>query len=322
MAAATKPRIFIAVDIEATGAFCPYIDGALTPDASQRLAFQRLIKEKSRYADDSATTIVEDDGDDDDKKEEVVADKLPTDELIAFSTVAFTVDTGERRGKILGVYRFVNSKFMVARKPAQWRRMWKENNWEMRCWTEFWSKHTDKLNLMCAPLQGAAICIAPVAELMFRFSEWMFRFEMQGNTEILTDTGNFDLFWLSVHLLSVGHSPMAYTRAGEYRGATNVRDMTIGHVAPLLLGEWKVLKAALAPWRDADPATFFERRECAMFNYDGAHLPEWDAFKIAVEFCANVIPANAQLGAVQKALFGSVYGGTSLAAAGSELPLQ
>lgn len=101
-------------------------------------------------------------------------------------------------------------------KPANtsWLNWWEYKSYEMRCYTEFWSKHEDKLNELQDPtkiklLDTEEEFVGVIVRILTEIEE---KYEVDS---FVLDTVLFDSVHLSALLMKYGHQPVNYTRSGR-----------------------------------------------------------------------------------------------------------
>lgn len=118
---------------------------------------------------------------------------------------------------LLDTYRI--SQPLPLNRGQTWKQVWHDNNYEQRCYDEFWSKN---LNVLDA-LQADAISAFKEGDhernmadtLNFVLDDIEDRYRDLG-VHYVTDTLNFDMIWLNTMLLQRGHPSLLYYRNGKY----------------------------------------------------------------------------------------------------------
>lgn len=147
------------------------------------------------------------------------------------------------------------------KKPTDhsWSSFWAVNDFESRCWVEFWSKNQAILDLLQDPTKVSMV--GKRAEVAAWIDETLKKCEeMYERTVIVTDTTLFDTVCVGSELVRFDYIPLNFNRDGSYRGAGGIEvdsfisglfgvddasdwrtlvDFTQKYIDPLLLGQVK-----------------------------------------------------------------------------------
>lgn len=178
--------------------------------------------------------------------------------------------------------KFITS---LGKKDEQtWEDVWKENNFEMRCYNDFWSNNTDilvslneKKTTQNSGIEGQQDLAAALNKIL---SEVEVKYDRY---TIVFDTVAFDSVWLDVLLSSYGYPGLLYNRNGKYhKGSTyDLDSYAKGAVRCMPHEERKKRRRLTAQVEDM----YTDLLE------DGVHDPEVDAINIykkllhLIEFC-------------------------------------
>lgn len=154
------------------------------------------------------------------------------------------------------------------RDRESWQERWISQNWEPRCYDEFWSKHTDVLDSLAAQPD----LLPNESALAAKLNEFLACLEINHpNFTTAFDTVNFDSVWLNIILQRHEYADLAKNRDGTgYRTGHEIDSIRFGGLG-VDLGNWDSLYQALDKVPDA--------RE----KLSGEHDPEVDATNMFID---------------------------------------
>lgn len=139
--------------------------------------------------------------------------------------------------------------FSVARdlqKPEElsWHDFWVQQGYEIRCWNEIWSKHTNMLDRLQSSktvniVVGRKAFVEQINAILKACEE------MYSSAILLTDTTSFDTVFVCSELVKFNFEPLNYNRNEKYRSAGCVElDSFISGIFGITDGdEWHILES-------------------------------------------------------------------------------
>jgi len=113
------------------------------------------------------------------------------------------------------------------KRGVTWEEIWRQRGWEMRCYTEFWSKNLCTLEMLQDP---SRVNLTDNPEDIPKFiNNRLLHAEAEyPNLNIITDTVAFDTVFVSLLLLSSGYRELSASRDGKYRWGYEIDSYALG----------------------------------------------------------------------------------------------
>lgn len=162
---------------------------------------------------------------------------------------------------------------------TSWGDHWKQEGYEERCWTEFWSKNENILDLLQdsnrVNMVGCRSMLNAWINGILKKCE-----EMYEKTVIVVDTVLFDTVCVGSELKHFSYIPLNYNRDGTYRGAGGIE------VDSFISGLFGVDDPS--DWRTLVDYTKKHIEPLLLAQVEHDHHPENDAKSILLKYLAAV----------------------------------
>lgn len=160
----------------------------------------------------------------------------------------------------------------------EWRQFWLDNNYDMDCFNEFWSKNIDVLNNLMINAH-----YSDEGELSGKLNNYLENIEnINHNRRMLVfDTITFDSVHLDNLLKKSGYKGLSFTRSGKYTSSMELDSYTYGVLGLDMLNDtWQQFKKL--------KSRLLDKRLPSLGITSNNHFPDDDAENILVSFLRAV----------------------------------